>query len=858
MTHDHNPLMTDKSRLTIGYLDDNLQNDFHNNVLIGIAEAAAELDVNIIRFGYYSSHIAYKFSHQVHMVLDHISQYQLDGLIFLGWTQAGPMYNEAMFMERFAGLPMLSMGTIFEKIPSVYFSGDEYISRITRHLIEEHGLRKIAYIEHHRPDNRRDFYDKEMREAGLADPALYVSADLLTGLDQDERNRKALSILLDERGVEIEAIVTLQIIEAGYLIDELERRGLRVPEDVAVVTYEDSHDGRFATPGRSTVYFPWRELGYMGCRYVTRLLRSGHIPMVDQINRMGRVHYRESCGCLPHYVQTGAAGTCQQQDIPLDQAADEVIEAMAAQLARRHQRAELNFSVLIHAFITACGQRDEKLFLQPLVQQMAGISNKARINEVIASLRSQLYPWLLHRQDDFLWGGDLLMQAQTLVQERSACLIGNSDLKARAVEQNLQIISQELLLDFSMDNLSRSLTDAMRRLEISSCCLFLSDSFLGGRESDVDLFEHCSIAYHYRDGQLQPVNGQSASLKQHLSDLSGGNQERISLAYLLHVTDEILGFVLFGAGTLLEETAYQLLSTHISTALHGIMLLQRLDTAYRQLVDNAYREGMAEIAVDILHNIGNVLNSIHVSHNLIEEQVQSQSLTDLIRAGQLLRPSLDDLGALFAPGGKGHMLARFYLQLDLAVSTVQNRLDYNLQRLSGHIDLISQWVTTQQQYVGTDQYAEEHLIIPMLEDALNLHHQALSQYQVRITRDFRQPVKASVYRAKMFFVLFTLVDYVRRTMHGLSPDRRVIHLMTDIDAEGPLLRISGTGLHTDALNRAFQYESARDDYQSYGLYSCFSYIQDMGGSILADAMTDTQDAAIVIRFNQTDRKEAEA
>lgn len=856
MTHEQHS-GTDKPRLTIGYLDDNLQNDFHNNVLIGIAEAAAELDVNVIRFGYYSSHIAYKFSHQASMVLDHVSQYHLDGLIFLGWTQAGPMYNETAFMKRFAGLPMLSMGTIFEKIPSVYFSGDEYISRITRHLIEEHGFGRIAYIEHHRPDNRRDFYDKEMQAAGLADPDLYVSADQLAGLDQDERNRKALSILFDERGIKVEAIISLNIIEAGYLIDDLERRGLRVPEDVAVVTYEDSNDGRFATPGRSTVYFPWRELGYMGCRYMVRLLRSGHIPMVDQINRMGRLLLRESCGCLPHYVQTGIAGTSQPQDQSVTDLTNEQIESMAVQLSHRHQRAELNFAALIHAYVAACRERDSKVFLQPLVRQMSQISNKARINEVIASLRSQLYPWLLCRQDDFLWGSNLLMQAQTLVQERSACLIGNAELKTRAVEQNLQIVSQQLLLDFSLNNLSRSLTDAMKRLGISSCCLFLSDAVLSGNASDVNLFEQCSIAYHYRNGQLLPVNGQSDSLKQHLRDLSSEEQEQVSLAYLLHVTDEILGFVLFGAGSLLEETVYQLLSTHISTALHGIMLLQRLDTAYRQLVDNAYREGMTEIAIDILHNIGNVLNSVHVSRNLIDEQLQSQPLTDLVKAGQLLRPSLDNLSALFTPGGKGQKLARFYLQLDLAASEVQNRLDYNLRRLSGHIELISQWVSTQQQYTGTDRQIAKHQLVPMLEDVLNLHQQALLQYQVRIVRDFKRSVSASVYRAKMFFVLFTLIDYVRKAMRGLSPDQRVLYLSTDSDTAGSRLTISNTGLRIDDLNRAFQYESARDDYQSYNLYSCFSTLQDMGGALRTEVLPDTGETAIVIQFGQNGQKGAE-
>ena len=53
-----------KDRYTFGFLDENRENDYHNQILNGISSAARELGIDIIRFGYYSSHIAYKFSHQ--------------------------------------------------------------------------------------------------------------------------------------------------------------------------------------------------------------------------------------------------------------------------------------------------------------------------------------------------------------------------------------------------------------------------------------------------------------------------------------------------------------------------------------------------------------------------------------------------------------------------------------------------------------------------------------------------------------------------------------------------------------------------------------------------------------------------
>ena len=144
-----------KNKYRIGFLDDNVDNDFHNQVLAGIAEAANELDVEVIRFSYYYSRLAGKFPNQVGITLDHILQYDLDGLMFLGWATAGAMYNHDDFLRRFGSIPILSIGTVYEDIPCVYFVGEEFIRKIVLHLIEKHHISRIAFIDHYRTEKRK-------------------------------------------------------------------------------------------------------------------------------------------------------------------------------------------------------------------------------------------------------------------------------------------------------------------------------------------------------------------------------------------------------------------------------------------------------------------------------------------------------------------------------------------------------------------------------------------------------------------------------------------------------------------------------------------------------------------------------
>ena len=91
----------EKNRYTIGFLDENVDDAFHSQLMGGIFEAAGRFDVNIIRFGGFSPYAGRDAVHRYDMLLDHIAQYDIDGLIFLAWTKAGPMFNYDDFMRRF-------------------------------------------------------------------------------------------------------------------------------------------------------------------------------------------------------------------------------------------------------------------------------------------------------------------------------------------------------------------------------------------------------------------------------------------------------------------------------------------------------------------------------------------------------------------------------------------------------------------------------------------------------------------------------------------------------------------------------------------------------------------------------------
>ena len=173
-----------------------------------------------------------------------------------------------------------------------------------------------------------------------------------------------------------------------------------------------------------------------------------------------------------------------------------------------------------------------------------------------------------------MWAG-IFFKAQALVSEKSACLRGNEILENRLVDQNLQIISHSLLADFTLRDLTDTLEKGMESLKIRNCFIFATNAIMVDNDEEASIFDKCLLIFKYRDGKREEVPSTVAGLRKQLSDLLCENKENVLLAYLLHVTDEILGFALFSYGQP-DISIYQTLSIHISAAISRIILLKGL------------------------------------------------------------------------------------------------------------------------------------------------------------------------------------------------------------------------------------------------------------------------------------------
>jgi DNA-binding LacI/PurR family transcriptional regulator/signal transduction histidine kinase len=842
-----------KSKLTIGFLDENLYLKYHSQKITGIFEAAQKYDANVIRFtDGCLSQAEYQFGRDS-MVFDQIEQYELDGLIFLGWMKS--VYEDISgFTRRFASLPLISIGTSYPNIPHVFFSGDKYLREILLHLINVHHFTRIAYIAPTRPDSRNQMYINTMKKHGIYDPNLFVAETELPNPDLLERGNQALVVLLDQRRIIPEAIVSLYNMESTTILSGLKARGFNVPGDIAITSYEDSEMSKYSSPALTTVYFPWFELGYYGCQQMIELLTKGHIPLSTEVP--GATIYRNSCGCLTNAVQTAGKYSGTTANVPLERITSSQQKKIVEELAAIFPNARINFDRLLKAFLLDYKERDYHCFLVELTSQLKnfpyGLPNY-NIENLISVFRNSLLPYLLHHEDTILWSGDIFQQSQVLVWEKVSSIDGQEKVSTKIFNKELMDIGQILVSDFKMESIIDSLAACLPKLQIPSCYVLIFNSAFEFDKHCDDLLNNCTLIFAYSNHQrLAAGNEKPLTARQILSEIRRShNNPYFFLEYSLQINDNSIGMVLFEPGPM-DERIYHALAMNISIALNGVILYQNLEYSYQKHAKQAHREGMADISAEILHNFGNILNSINASVSIMRDTTNSPSFYDFKKANRLLAEGLKDIRKFWNDPHAGIKLFQFYLRLGMSLTDVKQQMLYHIHRLNNKVNLIAEIITAQQNYAGIEGIIEELDLGLVIEDALKLHAEMINNYQVQIVKEFQVVPKVPAERIKMFHILVNLIRNSLEAMMETPVPERILKFTFGVNQRGKFLQITdnGCGIPSALLQKIFEGGYTTKNHGSaLGLNSSADYMAKMNGEIWAESDGSGKGATFVLQFN---------
>jgi C4-dicarboxylate-specific signal transduction histidine kinase len=260
-----------------------------------------------------------------------------------------------------------------------------------------------------------------------------------------------------------------------------------------------------------------------------------------------------------------------------------------------------------------------------------------------------------------------------------------------------------------------------------------------------------------------------------------------------------------------------------------------LKEANAELVQASRRAGMAEIATNVLHNVGNVLNSVNTSASVVMDKVRSSKLTGISRVVEILEPNAHDLAGFFARDKRGPQIVEYLKTLSSFLAQDQDVMLKELKGLTKNIEHIKRIVAMQQSYAKASGVEEIQSPVALMEDALGIHLGSLEKHEVEIVRDYDKVPDIVVDKHKVLQILINLIGNAKYALTESEQQTPKAIIGVKGNGENSLyftVRDNGIGIAPENLIRIFSHGfTTRKLGHGFGLHSGFLAAKEMGGSL---------------------------
>jgi PAS domain S-box-containing protein len=261
---------------------------------------------------------------------------------------------------------------------------------------------------------------------------------------------------------------------------------------------------------------------------------------------------------------------------------------------------------------------------------------------------------------------------------------------------------------------------------------------------------------------------------------------------------------------------------------------EELERVHKQLVTASRQAGMAEVATNVLHNVGNILNSVNISASLVIERVKQSKGPGVSRLAALLKEKGPALAEFIVHDERGKHIPEYLTSLGEQLLGDQKMALEELASLRDNLEHIKDTVAMQQSYAKLCGVTETIAVAELVEDSLRLNAGAFVRHGVTLCREFGEVPPITVDKHK---VLQILVNLVRNAKYACDESGRSDKLLTlRIEKVPAGVRIcvidNGVGIPAENMSRLFTHGfTTRVDGHGFGLHSGALAAQELGGSL---------------------------
>ncbi|HEX3855696.1 MAG TPA: ATP-binding protein [Verrucomicrobiae bacterium] len=255
---------------------------------------------------------------------------------------------------------------------------------------------------------------------------------------------------------------------------------------------------------------------------------------------------------------------------------------------------------------------------------------------------------------------------------------------------------------------------------------------------------------------------------------------------------------------------------------------------HKELLIASRGAGMAEVATSVLHNVGNVLNSVNIASSCLAESLRKSKSVNLSKVVTLMGEHAEDLGTFLTSDSKGRQLPGYLAQLATHLTGEQATALKELAELQNNIEHIKDIVNMQQGFAKVSGVMETLPLTDLVEDALKMNASSFARHDIQVIKEFENIPPMTIEKHKVLQILVNLVRNAKQACDEFDPAVKRLTLCVTNGHGRVRIAVTdnGIGIPPENLTHIFAHGfTTKKTGHGFGLHSGALAAKEMGGSL---------------------------
>jgi signal transduction histidine kinase/PAS domain-containing protein len=270
----------------------------------------------------------------------------------------------------------------------------------------------------------------------------------------------------------------------------------------------------------------------------------------------------------------------------------------------------------------------------------------------------------------------------------------------------------------------------------------------------------------------------------------------------------------------------------------------------KKFIEAAREAGKSQIATNVLHNVGNALNTLNTSISIFNENFKKSELDNLLKVANLLKQHSEDLISFLSQDPKGKHLPEYIIALARWWTEEKGRSTQELEKLTSNLEHIKSVISSQQRFSGIAGIKDKIHINDLLDDIVALKVREGSNKSISFIRRYDELPFIEIDKVKFLQILYNLLCNAIDAVNEKNPDSKIITLKTEVSIDKKI-RIhiidNGCGIDPENAVKIFSYGfTTKKDGHGFGLHSSSILAEEMDGNLRASSLGTGKGAEFIL------------